>query len=154
MMRCAPTLCAVLVLVGFSLTVGSSRELSASVDAAALGLQKGPRKNPVPVSDTSVKAGRSVYARYCRSCHGLLGKGDGVAAPAGAKPANLVDEKWDHGGTDAQIFASIKNGIKRTPPADPPFFMEPWGGKVTDEEIWHTVNFIRDLGKRASQPKK
>ena len=153
-MRGAPTLFVVLALVGFSLTIGASRELSASVGAAGLGLQKGPQKNPIAADDTSVKAGRSVYARYCRSCHGLQGKGDGVAAPAGAKPANLVDTKWDHGGTDAQIFASIKNGIKRAPGSDPPFFMEPWAGKLTDEEIWHAINFIRDLEKRASQPKK
>jgi mono/diheme cytochrome c family protein len=153
-MRCAATLVVVLALVGFSLTVGSSGELSASVGEAEVGLQKGPQKNPIAADDTSVKAGRSVYARYCRSCHGLQGKGDGVASPAGSKPANLVDAKWDHGGTDAQVFASIKNGIKRAPGSDPAFFMEPWGGKLTDQEIWHAINFIRDLEKRASQPKK
>jgi mono/diheme cytochrome c family protein len=147
MTRCLPTLCAVLALVGVFVTVGSSRGVSVPVVAASL------QKNPVPASEESVKSGRTVYARFCRSCHGLQGKGDGVTAPAGSKPANLVDEKWDHGGTDAQIFRTIKEGVKRTPPADPPYFMEPWGGKISDEDIWNTVNFLRDLAKRAAAKK-
>src|SRR5215510_8159603 len=149
MMRSVSTTCTLLALAGSCVTAEASREAWRSVDAAELGLQK----NPVPASEESVKAGRTVYARFCRSCHGLQGKGDGVTAPAGAKPANLVDEKWDHGGTDAQIFKTIKEGVKRKPPADPPYFMEPWGGKISDEDIWNTVNFLRDLGKRAAAKK-
>ena len=151
-MRSVSTPCAVLAFVGLCVTAGSSRGVLVSVDAAELELQK-LQKNPVPASEESVKGGRTVYARFCRSCHGLQGKGDGVTAPAGAKPANLVDEKWDHGGADAQIFRSIKQGIKRKPPADPPYFMEPWGGKISDEDIWNTVNFLRDLARRAAAKK-
>ena len=32
-----------------------------------------PAKNPIPMSDTSVKAGRVVFAKICRACHGLAG---------------------------------------------------------------------------------
>ncbi len=127
---------------------------SDQVPAAALAfeLQRGAaapkaastQKNPIPTSESSVRAGRAVYARICRACHGLQGKGDGVSAPPGAKPANLVDAEWKHGGTDGEIFRTIKEGIK---PFD---VMEPWGKKLTDTEIWHTVNFLRDLSK----PKK
>ncbi|HEV8318101.1 MAG TPA: cytochrome c [Vicinamibacterales bacterium] len=149
MMRSLSTPCAVLALAGWCVTAGSSRGVSAPLVAAELARQK----NPIPASEESVKAGRTVYSRFCRSCHGLQGKGDGVTAPAGSKPANLVDATWDHGGTDAQIFKTIKEGIKRKPPADPPYFMEPWGGKISDEDIWNTVNFLRDLAKRAAAKK-
>jgi putative copper resistance protein D len=145
MRNASTTLCAALALAGLALVVGSVGEVA--VDAARLGLQK----NPIAASEDSIKTGRVVYAKFCRACHGLQGRGDGVTSPAGAKPANLVDEKWDHGGTDTEIFRTIKNGIKRNPPADPPYFMAPWGGKISDEEIWHTVNFLRDLGKRAKK---
>src|SRR2546428_10292292 len=148
MMRSVSTPCAALALVCVCATVGSSRGGLVSLHAAELELQK-LRKNPVPATEESVKGGRTVYARFCRSCHGLQGKGDGVTAPAGSKPANLVDEKWDHGGTDAQIFKTIKEGVKRKPPTDPPYFMEPWGGMLSHEDIWKSANFLCDLATRA-----
>ena len=100
-----------------------------------------PAKNPIPMSDTSVKAGRVVYAKICRACHGLAGKGDGISAPPGSKPANLVDAEWKYGGSDQEIFKTIKGGIK---PYD---VMEPWGKKISDNDIWNTINFLRDLTK-------
>ena len=142
---------AVVALTGFYLTAGAFAEFS--VAASALGVQKKPipqkkplpQKNPIPMSEASVKAGLLVYAKNCRPCHGLQGKGDGVAVPPGAKPANLVDEKWEHGASDAQIFKTIKEGV------GPDYFMQVWDGKITNTEIWNTINFLRDLAKRAKK---
>ena len=106
-----------------------------------------PATNPIPTSETSIKAGRAVYSRICRDCHGLTGKGDGVKAPPGAKPANLVDAEWKYGGSDAEIFKTIKGGVK---PFD---VMEPWGKKISDTDIWNTINFLHDLAKRANTKK-
>jgi mono/diheme cytochrome c family protein len=126
---------------------------SEQATAAALALepQRGPapkaaspQKNPIPTSESSVRAGRAVYARICRACHGLQGKGDGTSAPPGSKPANLIDAEWKYGGSDAELFKTIKEGVK---PYD---VMEPWGKKLSDTEIWNTINFLRDLAK----PKK
>jgi mono/diheme cytochrome c family protein len=126
---------------------------SEQATAAALALepQRGPapkaaspQKNPIPTSESSVRAGRAVYARICRACHGLQGKGDGTSAPPGSKPANLIDTEWKYGGSDAELFKTIKEGVK---PYD---VMEPWGKKLSDTEIWNTINFLRDLAK----PKK
>jgi putative copper resistance protein D len=103
--------------------------------------QRIPSKNPIPMSESSIRAGRAVYAKICRACHGLRGRGDGVSAPPGSKPANLVDAEWKYGGSDAEIFKTIKEGVK---PYDA---MEPWGRKISDTEIWHTINYLRDLAK-------
>ena len=35
-------------------------------------------KNPVPANAAAVTAGRNLYAKNCRHCHGLRGKGDGT----------------------------------------------------------------------------
>ena len=35
-------------------------------------------KNPVAVSDASIKAGQTLYNKNCASCHGKTGLGDGV----------------------------------------------------------------------------
>jgi mono/diheme cytochrome c family protein len=163
-MRCAAMLCGVVAATGLGLAAeASARPL---VDAVGLEFQqkpappqkaappKGavpqnndiplksiPQKNPIPMSDASVKAGRVVYAKICRACHGLQAKGDGVTAPPGSHPANLVDAEWKYGSSDAEIFKTIKGGVK---PYD---VMEPWGKKISDTDIWNTINFLHDLAK-------
>ena len=65
--------------------------------------------NPVPATPESIAAGESVFQRNCARCHGANAKG---GQPVGsATSANLTDEKWDHGGTDGEIFNTIKNGV-------------------------------------------
>ena len=127
----------ILSLASLSTSAAFEQQRSAAAPKAAL-----PQKNPIPSSPESIKAGRAVYARICRACHGLRGKGDGTSAPPGSKPANLVDAEWKYGGSDAEVFKTIKEGVK---PYD---VMEPWGKKLTDTEIWNTINFLRDLAKQ------
>jgi len=138
MIRRASILCVVLALAGFCLTAASFTALS--LEAAGPQVQK----NPIPTSPDSIKAGRAIYAKNCAGCHGLQGRGDGASAPKGSTPANLAAGKWKHGGTDAEIFKSIEEGI-----GPKPMIMKPWGEKLSDEDIWNTVNFLRDLAKHA-----
>ena len=43
--------------------------------------------------------GRTLYLRYCASCHGRTGIGDGPVAPSlGQKPADLTRIAAEHGG--------------------------------------------------------
>ena len=98
--------------------------------------------SPVPRTEESVAAGRIIYARFCRSCHGVEGKGDGGGAPPDAVVSNLVDDQWDNGETDAEIFKTIREGVP------PDLFMEPWEGRISDEDIWNVVNYLRDLAER------
>lgn len=144
-------------VVAFALTAGTSAQQKAAQQKAAPA-KGAPSKaaapaaggvpprgaipnNPIPMSEASVKAGRVVFAKACRACHGLQGRGDGTTAPPGSKPANLVDAYWKYGGTDGEIFLTVKHGVK---PFD---VMEPWGKKISDTDIWHTVNLLRDFAK-------
>jgi mono/diheme cytochrome c family protein len=44
--------------------------------------------------------GRTLYVRYCASCHGRSGRGDGpVAGALGEKPTDLTQLATRHGGT-------------------------------------------------------
>ena len=97
-------------------------------------------KNPVEASPESITAGRQLYLKNCRHCHGTKGLGDGPLAPTDVRPANLTDEKWDHGSTDGEIFAVIANG------AGPDSQMKGAKPTLTDTQIWNIVNFIRSLG--------
>jgi mono/diheme cytochrome c family protein len=100
-------------------------------------------KNPVAATAVSVTAGRGVYGKNCRHCHGLRGKGDGPLAPKNPSPADLTDTKWDHGDSDGEIFTIIKNGA----PA-PMSEMKGMKGTLTDKDIWNVVNFIRTIGPK------
>ena len=98
-------------------------------------------KNPVPSNTASVTAGRGLYGKNCRHCHGLRGKGDGPLAPKSPTPADLTDDKWDHGSSDGEIYSIILNGAP-TPMSE----MKPMKGTLTPTQIWQVVNYIRSIG--------
>ena len=92
----------------------------------------------------SVKAGGVLYAKLCANCHGPNGLGNGRLAAAmaayGGRPSNLTDSDWQHGSSDGEIFVVIRDGV------GPDFHMPKFEGKLSDEEIWQLVNYIRALG--------
>ena len=96
-------------------------------------------RNPILPTSDSVNAGRVVYERYCLSCHGEGGRGDG-AGGAGLEPppADLVVHAPLH--PDAALFGFISDGIAGTA-------MAPLGDRLSAEEIWHAVNYIRALSE-------
>src|SRR5215471_18838404 len=98
-------------------------------------------KNPVAATAASIAAGKQLYTRNCASCHGANGEGGPGNDLIPAAP-NLVDEKWDHGSTDGEIFDVIKNGIA------PDFNMTPFKNKLKDDDIWNVINYIRSLAKK------
>lgn len=92
-------------------------------------------RNPIPPTSESVAAGQVVYERYCQTCHGVNGRGDGPGAEGlEPPPADLAVHVPLHG--DADIFGFIANGIEGTA-------MVGLTDNLTDDEIWHVINFIR-----------
>jgi mono/diheme cytochrome c family protein len=96
-------------------------------------------KNPVASSPESIKAGQSAFQKNCRFCHGADAKGDGPMAPEGTHPSNLTDDKWDRGSTDGEIYLVIANG------AGPKFDMKGYKSKMTENDIWNIVNYLRSV---------
>jgi mono/diheme cytochrome c family protein len=128
------------------LTIGFAAALTtATADAQRRGgdPKLAARKNPAPATPASVTAGRALYNKNCRHCHGIRGVGDGPLAPKNPKPANLTDATWDHGGSDGEIFAVIWNGA---PAKDSE--MKPMKGTLTERNVWDIVNFLRSIGPK------
>jgi mono/diheme cytochrome c family protein len=100
-------------------------------------------ENPIEATEDSVRAGLRVYGRFCRSCHGVRGDGRGQNPSPGTRPANLIDDEWVHGDSDGEIYTVIRQGVP------PNYDMDAWEGRITDEEIWHVVNFLRELAARS-----
>ena len=98
-------------------------------------------KNPVPATPESVAAGKALFQKNCRFCHGAEGKGNGPMAPEGTHPSDLTDAKWDRGSTDGEIFLVIREG------AGPKFDMKGFKSKLSEPDTWNIVNYVRSLGK-------
>jgi aldose sugar dehydrogenase len=77
----------------------------------------------------------NTFTQVCANCHGPNGSG-------GSAPS-LLDDTWAHGGSDAEIAASIKNGWPGTP-------MPPFGGTLSDQDIRAMVIYIRELRDHAA----
>jgi mono/diheme cytochrome c family protein len=97
---------------------------------------------------TRVALGARVYAQQCASCHGARLEGQANwrgRLPNGRLPAPPHDEtghSWHH--PDRVLFAITKNGL--VPPYAPQDYasdMPAFAGKLTDEEIWTALAFIK-----------
>jgi mono/diheme cytochrome c family protein len=97
-------------------------------------------KAAFPSSPAAIEAGKVLFAKYCRFCHGNTGAGDSTMAPKTMKPSNLTDTEWTRGSSDGELFWIIQNG------APPKYDMKPLKGKVTDADTWNLVHFVRSLG--------
>jgi len=114
-------------------SIGLSAQAKPAPKAAAT-------KNPVASTPASIAAGEASFKRYCRFCHGEDARGNGPQAPKDTHPPDLTDAKWDHGSSDGDIFAVIKDGI------GPKFDMKGYSSRMTPQEMWNVVNYLRSIG--------
>ena len=129
-----------ILITGFALLFFMS--LTMAAQSPAIGADPKKIKNPVAASAASVTAGAAAYKKYCAFCHGPAAAGEGPLAPKDSHPPNLTDAKWDHGGTDGEIFAMIQNGAGGTS------VMKGFKGKMPDQDMWHVVNYLRSLAPK------
>jgi mono/diheme cytochrome c family protein len=80
-------------------------------------------------------AGRAIFVKKCARCHNS--NGDGKTPVAGRFPyANLIDGVWRSDGSAEAIERQIRQG------RDP---MPKFEGKLTDEQIRQTVEYVLEL---------
>jgi mono/diheme cytochrome c family protein len=96
-------------------------------------------KNPVATSAESIATGKAAFLKNCRFCHGPDAKGDGPMAPKDTHPSNLIDDTWERGSTDGELFLVIRDG------AGPKFDMKGYKSKMAENDIWNVVNYLRSL---------
>ena len=98
-------------------------------------------QNPVPANHEAIGAGMMVYMDRCQSCHGENGDGKGPKAEQlSIAPANFTDARVMSANTDGELFWKITKG-RRPMPA--------FRQKLTDEERWQLVVYIRTLAPKA-----
>ena len=109
--------------------------------------------NPVPASLAALKNGERLYARYCTTCHGDTGIGDGPVgamspfAPNATGPFPLV---LPIGGpnsmakvySDGHIYTTISMGRGRMPNYN----------RIPAAFRWDVVNYVRELNDQGVRP--
>ena len=83
-----------------------------------------------------VKQGAVLFRQECVFCHG-------VSARGGMRGPDLTTGNWTHGGSDAELTATITAGVPGT--AMPP-------NRVTDEEVRQIIAYLRTLQQPAAPP--
>jgi mono/diheme cytochrome c family protein len=100
---------------------------------------------PVPASfdgPAQVVAGVSHYAEHCAVCHGAPGVERGeIGEGLYPRPPNLADAARLY--TPGELFWIVKHGIRMTG-------MPAWGDH-SDDELWATVAFLRELVEMSPQ---
>lgn len=109
----------------------------------------GPSGRADPDNAQQVAHGRTIYQKYCASCHGVNLEGQPhwrMRKPDGKLPAPPHDEtghSWHH--PDEQLFLLTKHGLR--PPLAPEDYksdMPGFGGTLSDAEIWAVLAFIKN----------
>ena len=85
----------------------------------------------------NLEAGRDIFFKHCKACHGDKGDGKTFAANVlNPPPKNFTLEKSKKELTEKRMIESITEGRKGTA-------MMPWKSRLSQQEIQAVVNYIR-----------
>lgn len=95
-----------------------------------------PRRNPLTGDAQAITQGAVLFRQECVFCHG-------VSARGGMRGPDLTTGSWSHGGSDAELAATISDGVPGTAmPAN----------KLRDQEIWEIIAYLRTLEQPPASP--
>ena len=119
-------------LMVLTIVIGAGRILP----SRALGQDEEPatiteQASPTPPDEEAGHAeGKALFRGLCSGCHGGAGRG--------GKGPNLTDDRWIHGGKDAEIAQVIRNGVPGTT-------MKKLGESLKEEQIAGIIAYLRSL---------
>lgn len=92
-------------------------------------------QNPREHDARALEEGKQLFISYnCTDCHGS--EGSGAVGPS------LQAGRWHFGGTAGEVYESIAEGR--------PDGMPSWGGRISEEQIWALVTYVRSLSANAN----
>lgn len=136
------------------------------VAAAVWSLQSRPQAHlgdiraADPANQQLVALGQQSYDTRCAGCHGtnLQGQPNWQQPQAGgllpAPPLDARGPSWQR--TDQQLFAIIAEGGQAFVQPNQVSGMPPFGGSLSDEQIWALVSYIKSIWPpqvQSAQPK-
>lgn len=104
---------------------------------AGMSREKMQTRNPVLATEESIEAGKRVYDKHCKQCHGRDAIRNEKRCTAKFCPADLRHPRlWRDG--DGFVYWTIMEG--RTP-------MPRFRGKLVERQCWDVVNYLKSLHK-------
>ena len=98
--------------------------------------------NPRPANLESVTNGKLQYERYCATCHGMGGLGDGPVSVTGQQNGPIMGVLAVAGPTsiarvrsDGHVYTTIRYGRRRMPGYT----------RILSQDRWDIVNYVRHL---------
>ena len=89
-----------------------------------------PEVNPF-ATDAGIQQGAALFQAHCSYCHGVRGEG--------GRGADLTAGEYRMGGSDRDLFKTIRNGV---PGSEMPSF------RISDEEVWKVAAYVKRLGSQ------
>ena len=96
--------------------------------------QESELRNPMTPTGAALSQGKTLFETNCAMCHGETSAGLGPVGKKLVPPPPGIDHDMMKGLSDAVIFKAITLGFGRMPPLK---------DKLTPEERWSLVNFLR-----------
>jgi mono/diheme cytochrome c family protein len=138
-----------LMVLVLGVLVGRALSADAAADEWTAPAEEAAKKNPVAADAASIAAGKGLYKKNCRSCHGETGKGDGEAALMFTSPPRDLSNPKIASQSDGSMYWKISEGRKP---------MAGFGKLLSETERWQVINYVRSLAPAAattsSQPAK
>ena len=94
-----------------------------------------PQVNPFE-TEAGIQQGAALFQTHCSYCHGAHGEG--------GRGADLTAGEYRMGGSDRELFKTIRIGV---PGSEMP------AARVSDDEIWKLVGYVKRLGSRGLSEK-
>ncbi|MFN0102623.1 MAG: c-type cytochrome [Bryobacteraceae bacterium] len=103
----------------------------------------GPRpqrtaRNPFEGDEEAIQTGKRLFSQFnCAGCHAA---GGGAIGPA------LIDDQWTYGSSSENIFWTIIEGRPQGMPS--------FGGRISEDQAWRIVAFVRSIAGGLSRDEK
>lgn len=129
--------------VPFASPLGATPEQPLEPTEAALVAWGDTVVNPVPMSEEVLAAGQEAYHTHCYVCHGADGEGNGPVVgpperfPMG--PSLLTPAATDR--SDGYLYGIIRVGRG---------LMPAYGSRISHQERWSIVNYVRHLQQQGA----
>ncbi len=112
---------------------GRDLAMAPATEPGARPAEPVPSTPPATAIDrAALEEGQSLFRGLCSGCHGGAGRG--------GKGPDLTDNRWLHGGTNADIANVIRNGVPKTT-------MKKMGESLKEPQIQKLITYIHSLAR-------